>query len=266
MKKIDLNYDKVVGLINSGISISDIAQEFKCSKDPVYSLLKNNNFKTSAQIRQEEIQQIKNTDIESWLKGALIGTILGDGWLVKKVTGTQFCVCHSFKQTEYLRFKFQLFKPIITMDSPYINEKRQRTEIWSTIHPQLDELYYEVYGTGKRRVTKKLLQDLTLLGFALWYMDDGSYGGDYNLYTYALPLEDQQLIRQMLRRKFDIWTSIVRHKTVTPYQYYLRVCARSFYQFEKLVGPFINMFQCMKHKYGAKRIKFPQRLNAEHLL
>lgn len=273
MKKINFDFDKVVGLINSGASVLDIAQEFKCSDCAVSRFLEEINLRAITQKNWDRIQQMRRFEINSSLRGSLIGTVLGDGWLVKKPTGTQFGVFHSSKQAEYLNFKFRLFKPIVSILSPYIEynieRKRDGLSFWSIIHPQLDDLYNKFYGTGQKRVTKKLLQDLTLLGFALWYMDDGSYSKstkEYVLYTYALPLEDQKLVRQMLRRKFDIWTSIIRGTKIKPYQYYLRVCARSTFQFEKLVGPFINMFQCMKHKYGAVKLKSPQRLDAKHLL
>jgi hypothetical protein len=150
-------------------------------------------------------------------RGVLVGMLLGDGGR----TYTNFCIGHSLKQKSYLLFKKDILekitgKPVhICSVSHTKGEKTYHTmRIYPKQHPLIKELVKTFYCTGKKRVTKELLEMLTVQGLAIWYMDDGSCsakrdikgafrGANINLSTY-ISMEDNQMIVDYFKKRWGI--------------------------------------------------------------
>ena len=211
-------------------------------------------------VRKKTIYWDKKQPLNEWLTGAVIGTVLGDCCLGKEQSGgVWMAIEHCAKQKEYVEYKRKLFDSftIMAVRSLITNLGHPAFKFSTLTHPTLKELRPRFYINGKKRVTKEILEHLTTLGLALWYMDDGHKDNldDYYLCTHSFPLEDQKIIREYLRRKFDIWTTIRKDRKY----YFLYICHKSREQFEKLVGPFI--IPCMKYKLRTSAL---QRLNAKN--
>jgi len=119
------------------------------------------------------------------------------------------------------------------------------------------------YFTGQKRVTKDIMKLLTPLGVALWYFDDGHFDKRYLQYricTASFPLEDQKLMRDMLRRRFEIETSILRYfdKVHKKRRFHLYITKKSQKNFEELIRPFV--IPCLEYKFGHVQT-VPQRLD-----
>lgn len=213
-------------------------------------------------IRKKTTFWDKKHPFEEWLIGAVIGTVLGDGCLGKNRMDDVFLIVqHCAKQKEYVEYKRKLFDSftIMSMKFKMTNFNHPSFRFSTLVHPTLKDMRSKIYIDGKKRVTKEILEHLTILGFALWYMDDGHKDAhdDYHLCTHAFPLEDQKVIRDQLRRKFDIWTTIRKDGKY----HFLYICRRSREQFEKLMIPFI--IPCMKYKLRTSAL---QRLHAKDTL
>ena len=210
--------------------------------------------------RKKTIYWDKKQPFNEWLTGAVIGTVLGDGCIAKNKLGDTFLMIqHCSKQREYVEYKRELFKSFTIMPVRFaLTNFGHSTYKFSTlIHPTLKELHSKFYINGKKIVTEEILEHLTVLGLALWYMDDGykDTNDDYYLCTHSFSLENQKIIREYLRRKFDIWTTIRRDRKY----YFLYICRKSREQFEKLIFPFI--VPCLKYKLRTSAL---QRLHAKN--
>lgn len=116
----------------------------------------------------------------------MYGTLLGDASLNKTSKGGNFnlTLTHSPKQKEYLEFKKQLFEQISHVRFSYkevnfFNKQVKKT--YKTCYYQSNYLKYftkleKIFYTDTRKkiVNRKILNKLTPLALAIWWMDDGS--------------------------------------------------------------------------------------------
>jgi hypothetical protein len=197
--------------------------------------------------------------------GLLIGTTLGDGHLAKLRKSELAYLKVGNKDIKFVEYKLDLFKDILRPDTE-INRWEYKGKIshhFNTIaHPGIYKLYKKMYvenDEGKliKVVSEEIFDDLTVAGLALWYMDDGYLNRKRHQYFFStcnFTLEEHHLIREQLRKKFDIYTTIMNNQGY----YKLYVASRSREQLEKLLKYFVP--PCMQYKYGAQ-IQNPQRLN-----
>lgn len=228
------------------------------------------NYREKAQLFSKKALQFKKAKelrkitIPKDLIGLIVGTVLGDGYLSKHPdTGnTNLSISHCPKQKKYALLKYFLLKQLC-INEPFERKRIDRSKfrisyILETIyHPDLNLLRELIYKNGKKIVTKKILNLLTVPGFALWFMDDGfkKVGKQhvYGLCTHGFSLEENKLIREHFFKKFNIKTTILmqRNKYGRKY-YYLHFAQDTVQTFEKLVAPFI--IPCMLHKMNSEAL------------
>jgi len=136
----------------------------------------------------------------------LLGGSLGDGSLRKVSTHrAMFRVGHAARQEEYLRWKSWMLEPF---SSP-IRPTGRGTGFDTLAMPALAELREALYGVeGERQVTTAVLNQLDARGLAVWYGDDGSFGGSYArygkgkavLYNKSLSGESRVRVAEFLER------------------------------------------------------------------
>ena len=110
-------------------------------------------------------------------KSLLIGLLLGDGTISSNYV---FKLSHSEAQREYLEWKVDLLNKFGFKNNgvkEYIstcgyNKGGKVLYSQMSINPTIKALRRTVY-TPKKRITRRLLNWLTPLGLAIWYMDDG---------------------------------------------------------------------------------------------
>lgn len=111
------------------------------------------------------------------------GSLFGDGG-VYYGTGNRHCcfkVSHSPRQIEYLKWKYQYLKPVVASRIYSVTawHKRNKKE-YTTLHFTTGALSFFTrlrkifYPQGKKLLRRKLLNKLTPLGLATWFMDDGT--------------------------------------------------------------------------------------------
>ena len=211
---------------------------------------------------REEILRLRNIPISEEVRGLLIGTTLGDGCLRPLRNNSPFAylkVGNKIKQ--FVEYKLQLFSSILLPQEDKIQKwvyKDFDSYHFNTIaHPDIFKLYTKMYNENTKVITEEIFNDLTVAGLTLWYLDDGYCNikrRNYYLSTCNFSLDEHHLMREMLRKKFNVYTSIVKNGKY----YKLYIVSKSIDQFEKLLRNFIP--ECMLYKY-ASTIQSPQRLN-----
>ena len=165
-------------------------------------------------------------------KSILIGLLLGDGYIDPK---GRIYVEHCKEQFEYCIYKAKLLHSVIGgKDIKVTLTERNRTPLkngkqWKSGDTFITAKFKKqskhfipirelLYPEGKKTITKEVLELLSPLSIALWWMDDGNLNrrmqkdgtpGPYmlRLYTY-LSFDENALIRQYFIDKYDIHWNI----------------------------------------------------------
>lgn len=109
----------------------------------------------------------------------LMGSSLGDGSIRK--TGfhsASFRFGHGEKQKPYLQWKHDSLRAI----SSHITQNKKGHVFFDVLaNAQAAALKVHLYGDkkGSRKVTKEYLSKMDARAIAVWYMDDGTFGGNY---------------------------------------------------------------------------------------
>lgn len=115
-------------------------------------------------------------------RSKLYGMLIGDGnlYLATNNYKTQYCkltIGHSPKQKAYLEHKIDLLHSIFGGKRPKVYEYTSKgyTNLQTVkTDKYLRQCHSNLYSTGKKVVTRKVLDFLDAHGLALWFMDDGS--------------------------------------------------------------------------------------------
>lgn len=198
---------------------------------------------------------------QSDIRGFLIGNLLGDGNLHFGSFRTQQI------NEDLVRFKYKIFKEYFGFANPKIvlypaNVKNgvSRKDSWSLYvspTPYLKDMEKEFYQPYKI-VTQKMLEDLTILGLAIWYADDGTtilVGYNPNtgsarsrrvqFCTDSFSYEEVKLIAQYLEKKYGEIKIIKRSKDA----YRVQINIKGSQQFlEDISSFFLNYFPSLLYK------------------
>ncbi|PJA83205.1 MAG: hypothetical protein CO146_01605 [Candidatus Nealsonbacteria bacterium CG_4_9_14_3_um_filter_37_29] len=170
-------------------------------------------------MRSREIEEYKSKlSLSERQKEILIGLILGDGHLEKLYTPTlgRLKVEHSYKQKDYVDWLYEEFRNWVRS-----KPKSKRKKVWNKTylnygfltygHRMLGEFQERFYRNRKKIVPKELEKDITSLGLAIWFMDDGSIKSRRHkglfLNTQDFKKSDVQKLQQILKKKFDLSSS-----------------------------------------------------------
>jgi hypothetical protein len=178
----------------------EVASELNCAKQSVYVARKK--FGISAVTpRERNSKLIKITDRQEQI---LRGSLLGDAYV--DPSGV-FTIEHGKNQLDYLNWLYRNLAPYFNEIKPHRTGARTR----SCSHDFGVLLRKEHYPEGKKRVTKEMLNKLTPLSIAVWFMDDGqlfSKGNQSRLSTCGFTKEENELIVDYLKDAWDVVGSV----------------------------------------------------------
>ncbi len=158
------------------------------------------------------------------------GAALGDGHvsLTNSQMRARLSISQGVAQKEYLDYKVQLLGDLVhTLPqyhlSPKSYSKKGIYHLSTVSRPQIAELHRELYPDGKKHVSYAYLKQITPLGLALWYLDDGSLITQVSRYhrkkdgmvseylvmrstlsTNSFSVEEVELILEWLKEKWHI--------------------------------------------------------------
>lgn len=151
-------------------------------------------------------------------KEIIVGTLIGDGHLESIGLNTaRLKIEHSISQAKYVDWLYEKLANL-TRAKPSLKRKEDSLNYYFQTYSlcPLKDLHTQFYCKRRKTVPPNIVDYLTPLGIAVWFMDDGSVKskqcrGRY-LNTQGYTLEEIDLLREALRNKFGIHTTIREQK------------------------------------------------------
>ena len=167
-------------------------------------------------------------------KQILLGTTLGDGNISPNgVKKARLRLGHGICQLDYLLWKIKMLKPLVGSFS--LGERKSQSWSKYTVFGSqtltsrylwhiYNDFYFERNGKIKKEIHSNVLNRLTPLSIAVWYMDDGCLGiyktrgsnagklvpWGAHLATHSFTYQEQELICEYFKRKWDIGFHILK--------------------------------------------------------
>ncbi len=191
----------------------------------------------------------------------ILGGLLGDSSFNLKRKTIAFSQCE--KQLEYVQWKYSFFDTKAEIHSVYnardgknylryyfvISKKYIGNNLINFIE---DNLYSD---KGVKTISLEYLNQLSPLGLAVWWMDDGNIsltkdgGNRYGkLSTHCFSYDEHIIMKNYFKQKWNIDVSIRPEKG----HFFLRININSLKKFIKLVYPYITQIQSMIYKVDLK--------------
>jgi hypothetical protein len=229
---------------------------------------------------------VQSSLISEEAEQVVLGGILGDGYLnVRRANTPMFMVGHSIKQEQYCLWKAGVFG--VGVHYAKRDDGKAKYDKISFETPRLPALlsYYNLSHdskTGRKIVTRQLLDKITELGLAVWIMDDGSINTSNgvkgsrnpraNIWTCAFEYAEQETIKKWFLERWGILCEIVksdakpgkiRGKDVTPTKktyYHISFNVEETAKLLKIIGKYIGISpngseKTWKKKYNRMLLK-----------
>ncbi len=161
----------------------------------------------------------------------VVGSLLGDGTLLKTTAGWCFRVHHGLAQEWYVNYKHQFL-------AEYVRSLPRRSGnacYFRTVTlPELSILRDQFYSSGRKTVPGDLLRnELTAFGLSIWIMDDGSADGRaLRLNTQSFSYDENCTLAALLWELFGLEARVNRDKS----GFRLRIAAGSRERLLELIG------------------------------
>ena len=171
----------------------------------------------------------------------VVGSLLGDGYLMRTTSGYSFRVNHSLSQRSYVDWKYRIMEEFVRTPP----RRCGRCYYFRTIsHPLFKEIRKHFFNGRTRRLSCGFLScHLTPFVLAVWIMDDGAKDkNQLRLNSQSFDMEDNNILRHILRAKFGIRTTLNRDKD----RYRIRVKSSSMSRLRQLVQD--NLLPSMLYK------------------
>jgi len=231
MKRKILKKEELKSLLSKYESVGKVSSYLSIPYSTVYSWYKKYDIELlpSCMTIYEELRSIDFSDIH---KSVLLGSILGDGSLLKnrRSKNARLQIGHCTKQLDYLKWKKELLNPFVKKvtlaEKPapkIINGKKSWSSgyyfINTIAHPDVTKYYNKYYYKGKKRVIEEIVHKLNPLSLAIWLADDGSFSVHGNnkkalrgsIATCSFFKEELEILMEALSRFFKGSMSIDSH-------------------------------------------------------
>ena len=164
----------------------------------------------------------------------VVGSILGDGTLLPTTAGSCFRVHHGKQQRTYVDWKHGILEQYVRTPP---SECRNGYYFRTVTHPEFSHLRGLCYEQSRKIVPIDLLNsELTDLGLAVWFMDDGAADGkQVRFNTQSFSVDENESLIALLRAKFGLEARL----NVDKDRHRLRLTAASMDLFRSLVRPHI---------------------------
>ena len=189
------------------------------------------------------------------LREIIVGVILGDATVLRRYPKSdaviKFCQCE--KNKDYLYHLYEKFEPLVATPPKRVVLKREKDYVqymFQTLSFKfINEYRDKFYDNNGIKIIPEDIEDyLTPRSLAFWHSDDGSKEkSGYKLCTHNFKEDEVEFLREILKSKFDINTSLVVTRTGRGYNYYsIYVRAKSAKEFRDLISPYV--YGSMKRK------------------
>lgn len=196
----------------------------------------------------------------------ILGGLLGDSYYNKLKKTIRFY--HSQKQEEYLKWKHSFFikNPNQICRKIYYGERHANNNVYNYCNFEIynkNNAMNDIYSfiqkhlysnDNRKKISMKYLNELTPLGLAVWWMDDGSiciskdnrYG---KLSTQCFNYEENILLQKYFKKKWNIDVSIKCEKNK---YYFLRFNVSAMKELINIIYKYVCEIPSMIYKIDLK--------------
>lgn len=214
---------------NPFMSIRKLAVHFEVSYGKMRSFLKDNDIQTksvSEQVAHRNVVRCTHAPIRisEEANQIILGSLLGDGSIFYKTSNCILSILHSTVQEDYILYKKELLiqanlEVKISHSKGYVStiEGRKiknsgRIYLYSRVN-QAFNIYRSTWYPEDTKIVPRTVYELTALGLAIWFMDDGSSNiSSFYLSTNGFNVLDIERLVDMLDKNFNITSSIHKNK------------------------------------------------------
>lgn len=174
--KININKEKLEEEYLSGKSLDDIADQYGISKDYIglLRMLYGIDRKGPKFIQRKKTEKA----ITQRQKEIIYGSLMGDA---KRVSPSSVGFGHCLAQEDYIKWKYDEMKglrsdPSYKKTKSYDNrsgEYHEAIRFYTKANSDVEEIVSKFY-TKDKQITPSILENITELGLAVWFMDDGN--------------------------------------------------------------------------------------------
>jgi hypothetical protein len=173
--------------------------------------------------------------LTSLQRDLVIGSLLGDGYLMPTTAGCCYRVNHGLQQQPYVDWKFGIISDLVRTPP----RTSGRSYYFRTVtHPEFAGLRQAFYANrvAKGVPLELIEQELTAFGLAIWFMDDGATDrNQLRINTQSYSYDENVVLARFLHAKFGISAQLNRDKD----RHRLRIAAKSTNRFLDLVAPHV---------------------------
>ena len=210
-------------------------------------------------------------------KSFIIGMLLGDACtrLGKNAVNYNISCTHNPSQYEYLLWKMEILKENLTKNywlndkitkftGKGVNDGNKGKEYLMHVgtlgtDSLVTKVRKEMYQENLKMAPMSVLHQLTPIGLAVWYMDDGSLSYRKNpngsiksrnvtLHIQGFDYQSQLNIVQYFKEKWGIETKL--HKARDKYKLWMN--APNSIKFLKIIAQYVNQVPCIQYKLDLK--------------
>ncbi len=179
-----------------------------------------------------KIWEMRKQKLNRQQKEFLVGTLLGDGCLLKTTRGYCLRIHQGIKQKDYVEWKYNVMKDLVNTPPKLCQRGYYFRTVSNLIFDEYRQIFYE---ETKKKVPENIRNLLTPLGLAVWIMDDGSRDkGCIRISTHNFDYSHHLKLQKILKAKFGIKSNIQRAKD----KFWLWVKSESTPNLLKLIQPY----------------------------
>ncbi len=201
-----------------------------------------------ATAREVDVKTKKNDQLSFQQLQLIIGTLLGDGCLLKSRNSkkARLQIRHAIKHQAYVQWKYQILQNLVKT-KPRIDKHNNSFYFRTRFKLCLKHWYNQFYPQGKKVVPNDIKNYLiSPIALAAWLMDDGNgyqhYSG-FRISTYGFSRSDNIKLQKCLDQNFGLKSSLCTDRK----GHQLLILSRSSNRLKKIIQP--HLISCMKYKF-----------------
>lgn len=222
-------------------TVYELAKKYGVNATSIQKKLRNLNVQMyHGRIHRYSDEKI--VDVSKKVEQILLGSILGDGHLRKdkNMTYPLFDEAHCTQQKDYLLWKKENMSPIPfrIKESCIENQSKRRfpkIRVWTNEQPILEKYF--------RMSLRERLKNLSFLGLAVWYMDNGTFHKKrkyIRLCTHRFGYSGNEIIKNWFWQKYKIKSAIHNGGRKGEKSFYLYFPTKESAKFLELINPYYH--------------------------
>jgi len=254
--KISMTYNEFVQEYDKGKSLDEIAKQYKVPRGSLTYM------RQLFDVKKKGAKYINRKKTEISLnqtqKELIYGSLMGDGKRQTNQSFASFSIKHSSKQEKYVHWKYSILENIASKHSyqktssydKRYGHDNESVSFYTHANSDVEEIVSKFYETGKKNITQEILDNLTDLSVAVWYMDDGTTDWCYQsrqqgwkskptagLCTDSFSKQECELIQSWFLQKYNLKTYLRQRDKKERYR--IRFDTEETVNFFEIIKPYI---------------------------